>query len=1159
MKFLSFIRTIVTIAAIVMFGALFTPASAATTYVISNWQNPTPFSFFSFTSPVHLTGTYTLPPDWVGTIYVWQDGVQLPQQLTVSNMGGATAKTAAFDINLGIQPAIPSPHSISIEFFGGVSCLFATPSTCAPTLTNHVDENVVPRTYTAADSPDPVLALSYDASGTQPVASPAFDFANVVVGTPDTRILYIRNIGGGIAKGTVSISGGANPFYCIGVCTYSIPAGVALPMQIQYAPSNAGVNTGALSIACTTINCLSINTTLSGSAIAAAVPPMISLSRSSLSYGTVNVGTLSDKTITIKNTGGGTLTGTITIGDTVNYSCVPNCDYAIPAGSSYTITVRFLPTVGGALNTTLSFSGAVAPKSINVTGSGNMLPLIDINCVGCGNVGSGSQYHWDLPNPVAPGQTFTQTVEVRNIGYGTMVSGQIDPGIWNTLGWHCVSVTQQDGTVNSYANDAPCQITNLNAGSGALPAVVTMQFTGTTTQTGPLTSTAHFTNFTNAGDGKNLQLTANVTLLAILQITNNTYNNYPANNVGFPNTFINVPITQVLTLTNLGTATITNALVNLPIGVGVFTCPSTDCNLPLTIDPGKGVNITFTFNPTLPTYYNQPFTICLSPTCEAYTMDGWGADPQITALSQIGGGENMDLYIYCAKEGSICNFPGTTTTVYFGSDGSSVSKTFTDSASCDTTTFGSDPKPGFRKACWYANPEHGTWINKPWTTTNRFLIYNSGMGGAIYWRIVNTTSFVCDDIHPTSSNYCQGDVANNDGSDYTSRDDINYPFFFFNPTVANTPINETLTIQYYRVADRWNPVPDCNYCHTVTFNMSGTGIAGTHLTYSMDSFPTTNLNATSTANLTITNDGTDPNTQVTLTYLDGMFSCTANCGPYIIQPNSSEVAEITFLPTSVGVQNGHFNLAAIGAQTAPNITVPVTGIGNSSPIIELLPGTGFIDYGTVNEGTMMLSGTGTVAPIIVKNVGAGPLTGDATIVDGTNYKCISCHYEALAPLDQIELSIGFSPLSVSPPSLNDVVNFSGASGVTKLDLYGQGALGASSITSVDADFGRVLIRAGSFKEQVVTIYNLGGIDVPGGDITLTGPFTCSHPPTPFNTVTNLCSYPIIPAGGSVTFTIRFKPVAPGIASGMLTLGSSSNARVRLSGTGVVPSVKFKEK
>jgi hypothetical protein len=271
------------------------------------------------------------------------------------------------------------------------------------------------------------------------------------------------------------------------------------------------------------------------------------------------------------------------------------------------------------------------------------------------------------------------------------------------------------------------------------------------------------------------------------------------------------------------------------------------------------------------------------------------------------------------------------------------------------------------------------------------------------------------------------------------------------------------------------------------------------------------------------------------------------------------VAQITFSPTSAGLKTGHFSLDGVGSGVPPSVVVPTTGTGNAQPILTITnPVGGSLDYGIVNEGSQRISGDGTLPPIIVSNTGAGQLTGDATLVDTVNYVCVSCHYVNLNPGDTQEIKIAFVPKNVG--TLNTVANFSGGgNGLIPLNLYGVGALGASSVNSPDTSFGRVVIRPGNFKEQVVTVYNLGSVDVPSGDISLTGPFSCTHPPTPYNTVTGKCSYPDIPAGGSVQFTIRFTPVAPGAVSGVISLGGSSNAKVRLTGTGVVPSVKFKEK
>ena len=221
---------------------------------------------------------------------------------------------------------------------------------------------------------------------------------------------------------------------------------------------------------------------------------------------------------------------------------------------------------------------------------------------------------------------------------------------------------------------------------------------------------------------------------------------------------------------------------------------------------------------------------------------------------------------------------------------------------------------------------------------------------------------------------------------------------------------------------------------------------------------------------------------------------------------------------------------------------------------------GFLDYGTVDEGSQATSGNGTVAPIIVTNTGAAPLSGNATITSGNaNFKCITCFYGPLNPGESAEVKISFVPTNIGP--LSGTVSFSGGGGAT-LSIFGVGRLGASSFSSTDANFGRVLIKTGNFKEQVVTIVNNGSVAVTAGTISWSGTsggmFTCVAP-TPVD-ATGKCMYPnIAPNGGTVSFTIRFTPTSPGSKKDTIKFSGSANAKVSVFGIGVVPSVKFKEK
>ena len=1156
---------------VVILGTLFfaPTAGAATVSIINSWQDPVPYSFYTFNSHVYIIGSYTLPADWVGTIYIWQDNAQLPQTLTLSNLGGATTKTGSFNIDIGIQPAIPTPHTISIEFFGGSTCFIQ--GTCAGTSANWTDEFIVPRSYTASATADPILSISYDTNGTLPLTNPAFNFANVAAGSSDTRTLYIRNIGGGTANGAATIAGGINPFYCVGTCTYSVLAGApAVPIQVQYAPTSGGLtSTGVLALSCTSPNCIGVNANLSGTSVTVVPPPSFSINRSAFTYGTINVASsLTDGGGIIRNTGGGTLIGTITSGDS-QFTCSPSCTYSIPSGGSFNFPVTFTPTANGPQNTLITFTDNIGTRTLPASGSGNAQPIISV-----------SPASWTIAGPLAPGQTQFKTVLVSNIGIGIM-NGDLTPvlGLWNTHGWHCTGVTQ-GGVTTLFTDATPCIFTNLV--NGGAPAQVNLQFDPSALNTGVLSDVVTFRNLSRS-DGTtnvvNFPLGTTVTINPLLQIiglvdTGNgrgvNFNPVLKGDTAYSTT---LGTTQGnLRLSNTGTSplTVTVTLANV-LAVQNNTINCSICGIDIILPAGSSTPIEFGFTPPGAAFYQATFTVCIKDPATGTLCDtprfigGQGEDPQFSIHSAIPGGENMDINQLCGTQNiTYCSFIGTETVVY-GDALQFATRLVSDGINCDSN-IKSGVAPGALKHCWIPNHLGGTWITQPWTTKNAISIINTGTGGDIEWRVVDgaTSNFHCKN---TIESNCTGTVSNPNNVSGTYYGKLAGsgapPLIYFNPSVMGLA-TDTITIVYRRFANASLGTPsDCpgtTFCHSVTINLSGTGLDGPHLTTSVNSFPQTTVGSSSTAILKITNDGASAAQQVTIDYTDGPFACLANCGPFDLTPGTSINVTLQFTPTLPVTQTGHFTINSPQAAYPPGIPSPggivvtVSGKGNVTPILAVTPVTGLVDYGNVNIGSSALSGNGVVAPITIKNIGAGTLSGVATPVGGIQYKCVACTYGPLGPGMSQDVQVVFVPKFVG--TQNDVLNFTGGGGGT-VNLTGVGVLGASNITAAAVDFGRVVIRAGNYKEQVVTIFNQGSVDLIGGEITVTGPFTCV-PPTPINPVTKNCTYPTIVAGGSVQFTIRFTPVAPGVARGVISLSNLVNAKVRVSGIGVIPSVKFKE-
>ncbi|MCC6350245.1 MAG: choice-of-anchor D domain-containing protein [Candidatus Eisenbacteria bacterium] len=194
------------------------------------------------------------------------------------------------------------------------------------------------------------------------VAPTTLAFDTVTVGQSATRTFSITNVGTGTLAGTVSVA--CPDFALVGTGAYSLGPSQAATFTIRFSPTSAGpmsctVNTGLPT-------CSSVSCTGSG----AAVNPACEVSPNGLLYPSVPIGDRADATFTIRNTGTGTLSGTIDVPGP--YFTNPGASsYSIAAGASQTFVVRFTPT-------------HVAPESCDVTTGTGCRP---VRCWGSGLIG----------------------------------------------------------------------------------------------------------------------------------------------------------------------------------------------------------------------------------------------------------------------------------------------------------------------------------------------------------------------------------------------------------------------------------------------------------------------------------------------------------------------------------------------------------------------------------------------------------------------------------------------------------------------------------------------------------------------------------------------------------------------------------------------------
>jgi hypothetical protein len=84
--------------------------------------------------------------------------------------------------------------------------------------------------------------------------------------------------------------------------------------------------------------------------------PAIAVTPASLDFGALQAGTMADKTFSVQNTGGGTLTGSVSVVSSP-FAIVSGGTYSLGAGLSQPVTIRYSPPAGGSHNSTVTFTG----------------------------------------------------------------------------------------------------------------------------------------------------------------------------------------------------------------------------------------------------------------------------------------------------------------------------------------------------------------------------------------------------------------------------------------------------------------------------------------------------------------------------------------------------------------------------------------------------------------------------------------------------------------------------------------------------------------------------------------------------------------------------------------------------------------------------------
>jgi len=261
-----------------------------------------------------------------------------------------------------------------------------------------------------------------DGTGISPdidVSPASLAFGDQLLGNSAVLPVTVRNLG--TAALNVSNIASSNADYVPAPASFALAPGGTQVVDVTFTPTTTGPRPSTLTIV--------HNDQLTGSPstvpiTGTGINPAIALAPATLAFGSVQVGTSADLTLTVSNTGSTDLVVSNITSDDGRFA--PDItSFAVAPGGNRVVTVTYTPGVGGAHTGTLSLAhnAAGSPSTVAMSGSG-VTPGIDVSpaslAFGSVAVGGSSALALTITN------TGTSPLNVANI---TSDDGQYVPDL----------------------------------------------------------------------------------------------------------------------------------------------------------------------------------------------------------------------------------------------------------------------------------------------------------------------------------------------------------------------------------------------------------------------------------------------------------------------------------------------------------------------------------------------------------------------------------------------------------------------------------------------------------------------------------------------------------------------------------------------------------
>jgi len=437
-------------------------------------------------------------------------------------------------------------------------------------------------------------------SGTKTAIQAAFslnptsiNFGKVGIGKQTTQSIAISNTGNttiSITQATVS-----NSQFSLPGATFpmSLATGQSGNVTVAVTPTASGTVAGTLTALGSNGNSQVVNL----SATAVAPTPQISLSSSSVQFGTVTVGSTGNSTLTISNAGTADLTvSLITLTGTGFGATGIATPKTISAGQSASLALTFQPTIAGAASASLSIASndpATPTSTVALAGTGSTTATqagitLTPSSANLGNVTVGSSN--------------SQTFQVKNTGNGVL------------------TITQATVSGTGFSTPGLTVPLSINPGlTSTFNAVFQPAAAGSATGSISILSNAPTSPTTIGLSGTGVAATEILT--------------FSTNSVAFGNVDTGSSSTQGVTITNTGNSNVQISKITVS-GTG-YTLSG--ASTPVTLTPTQSTTLSVIFSPTttgsLPGSVTVTSNATGSPATITLTGTGVTATPHTVALS----------------------------------------------------------------------------------------------------------------------------------------------------------------------------------------------------------------------------------------------------------------------------------------------------------------------------------------------------------------------------------------------------------------------------------------------------------------------------------------------------------------------------------------------